>query len=325
MHRPDAAEPLIRQLRDAQVGHAILHAGADRRRDGRGLLIDLLEHEVGVAALFGRFLIPVRGQALALHGLPKGVVEPDALGRHDSQVAFFQHAVIPGVLEQGRDIRGHKVFALAPAHDEGALFFHGEDGVREILEQHGQRIAAPHHAQRLVQGLQRLAMVAAVNEFDQYLGVRLTLKRVPPGGQPLLESTVIFNDAIVDDAHPRGRVRVAVHIAGFPVGRPPGVPDAAGALREGLYGQFLAQGIQPALALDNADAALLGQCHTRRIIPAVLQFLQTIQQHILCAALSNITYDAAHTKHLHTDSPAQPAHSTTVSFLYQFMFLYGFL
>ena len=168
-------------------------------------------------------------------------------------------------------------------------------------------------------------MVAAVNEFDQYLGVRLTLKRVPPGGQPLLESTVIFNDAIVDDAHPRGRVRVAVHIAGFPVGRPPGVPDAAGALREGLYGQFLAQGIQPALALDNADATLLGQCHTRRIIPAVLQFLQTIQQHILCAALSNITYDATHTKHLHTDSPAQPAHSTTVSFLYQFMFLYGFL
>ena len=103
------------------------------------------------------------------------------------------------------------------------------------------------------------------------------------------------------------------------------IPEYVELVRKGLYGQFLAQGIQPALALDNADAALLGQCHTRRLIPAVLQFLQTIQQHILCAALSNITYDAAHTKHLHTDSPAQPAHSTTVSFLYQFMFLYGFL
>ena len=28
-------QPLVRQLRDAQVGQTVLHAGADRRRDAR--------------------------------------------------------------------------------------------------------------------------------------------------------------------------------------------------------------------------------------------------------------------------------------------------
>ena len=125
------------------------------------------------------------------------------------------------------------------------------------------------------------------------------------GNQTLLEDAVIFNDAVVHDAHPRGGMRVAVHVAGLTVGSPPGVPDAAEALCQSLCGQFLAQLCQPPLALYHADAAVQRQRNPRRIVPAVLQFFQTVQQHILCAALADITNNATHTKHLHADSPAR--------------------
>ena len=326
MHRTDAAQHLIGELRDAQVRHAVLHAGTDRSRDGRRLLVDLLEHEVGVAALFGGFHVPVRRQHRALHRLGKFIVEADALGRAHGHVALFQHAVATGILEQGRDIRRYEVFALAPAHDERAFALDCKDGVRAVPEQHSQRIAAPHLGQCFLQRPQRVAGVAAVDELDQHLGVRFALKGIAFGNQTFLEDAVIFNDAVVHDAHPRGGMRVAVHVTGLTVGSPPGVPDAAEALCQSLRGQFLAQLCQPPLALYHADAAVQSQRNPRRIVPAVLQFFQTVQQHILCAALADITNNATHTKHLHAGVPrAEKTHSRGRQLPYQFMFLYGFL
>ncbi len=109
-------------------------------------------------------------------------------------------------------------------------------------------------------------------------------------------------------------MRVAVHVAGLTVGSPPGVPDAAEALCQSLRGQFLAQLCQPPLALYHADAAVQRKRHTGGVVPAILQLFQTIQQHVLRTALTDITNNATHTKYLQTDSPAQNAHSAAVSF-----------
>ena len=305
MHPANTAQHFIGQLRDAQHRQSVLHTGADRGHNGRRLLVDLLEHKVGIAALFGSFHIPVRRQLLALHRLTKFVVKADALCGADGHIPFFQHAVFPGILEQCRNIRSHKVFALAPAHDEGALLLDGVDGVRLFPEQHAQRIAAPHHRQRLPQGCQRallgLGAAEVVDELDQHFGVRLTLEGIAFCGQALLEQAVIFNDAIVDDAHPRGRVRVAVHIAGLAMGSPAGVADAAEALCQLLRRQLFPQGGEPSFAFYHADAAVQRKRHTGGVVPAILQLFQPIQQHILCIALTDITNNAAHTKHLHTD------------------------
>ena len=304
MDGADAPQLFIRQLRDAQVGQAVLHAGADRCRDGGGLFVDLLEHKVRITALFRRFHVPIGGQDLPLHRLGELVVEADALPRHDGKVALFENAVAAGILEQGRDIRRHEVFPFAPADDERALTLDGKDGIREIPEEHGQRVAAAHHAQSLVDGLQRLALVAAVDELDQHFGVGLALKGVALRDEPLLQDAVIFNDAVVHDAHTRRRMRMAVHIAGFAVGGPAGMADAAATLGQGLQFQLFAQLGQAALALDHADATVQCQRDTGGVIAAVLQLFQTIQQNVLRVAFANITNNATHTKYLQTDSPA---------------------
>ena len=313
MHRADAAQPLIRQLRNAQVGQTVLHTGAHRGRDGRRLFVDLLQHEVRVAALFSGFLIPVGGQNFSLHRLRELIVEADAVGVHHRHVPLFQHAVPAGIFQQRRDIRRNKVFRFAPAHDERALPLDREQGIREIPEQDSQRIAAPYHGQSSAQGFEGLPLITAVDELDQDLGVGLALKGIALGHEPLLQHTIVLDDAVVDDAHPGRGMRVAVHIAGLPVGRPPGVADAAAAPGQGLHRQPLAQLRQTALALDHPDAALQSQGHTGGIIAAVLQLFQTIQQNILCIPFSNITNNATHTKHLHADSPAQKTRAAQLS------------
>ena len=77
--------------------------------------MDLFQHEVGVAALLSGFFVPVGGQHFPLHRLAEGVVEPDAVGLDHRHVPLFEDAVAAGVLEQGRNIGGHEVLALAPS------------------------------------------------------------------------------------------------------------------------------------------------------------------------------------------------------------------
>ena len=49
------------------------------------------------------------------------------------------------------------------------------------------------------------------------------------------------------------------------------------------------------------DVQVINNGDTARVVPAILQLFQTIQQHVLRTALTDITNNAAHTKHLHTD------------------------
>ena len=141
---------------------------------------------MGVAALFGGLHVPICGQLFALYRLAELVIEADALCRAHGHVPFFQHAVPAGILEQCRDIRSHKVFVLTPAHDERAFPLDRKDGVRVVLEQHCQRVAAPHLGKRSLQCLQRLTMIAAVNEFYKHLGIGLAGKSVAFSNQALL-------------------------------------------------------------------------------------------------------------------------------------------
>ena len=301
MHPANAAQHLVRQRRDAQLRHSILHTGAHCGRDGGRLLVDLLEHEVGVAALLSRFHIPVCRELLAFHRLTKFVVEADALSRADGHIALFQHAVFPGIFEQRGDIRCDKVFAFSPADDQRAFPLDRKNSVRVIEEQHRQRVAAAHLGKGLLQRPQRVAGIAAVDQLYQHFRVGLALEGIALCSQPFLEQPVIFNDAVVHDAHTRRGMRVAVHIAGLAMGSPPGVADAAEALCQLLRCQLFPQGCEPPLAFYYADSPVQRKRHTGGIISAILQLFQTIQQHILCIALTDITNDAAHTKHLHTD------------------------
>ena len=75
------------------------------------------------------------------------------------------------------------------------------------------------------------------------------------------------------------------------------MPDAAvgGAQTGGgRFFQLGPQGGQPPLALDDPDAALYSQGQASRVVPAVLQLGQAVQQYVLGAASAHIAYNATH-------------------------------
>ena len=297
MDPPDGGQPRVGQVRDAQVRHSLLHPRPYGGGNGGGLLVDFLEHKVGVSALFGGLHVPVGGEAFPLNRLPQLVIEDHAVRLADHHVPFFQDAVAAGVFQDGGDIRRQEVLPFPVSHNQGAFPPDGEQGIGEIPEQHRQGVAAPNPGQGLGQGFQGLAVVAAVNQFDQDLGVGLADKGIVFGLQHLFQGAIVLNDAVVDDAHIGGGMGMAVDVAGFPVGGPAGMADAAVAHRQscgGFLGQFGPKRGQTSLGLDHPNGVRGFQGHPSRIIAAVLQFGQTIQQYILGAAGAHIAYNATH-------------------------------
>ncbi len=117
---------------------------------------------------------------------------------------------------------------------------------------------------------------------------------------------------------------MAVDVAGLAVGGPAGVSDAAEALGQVFCLQLAAEHFQPALALDDVDAAFQRQRDAGGVIAAVFQLFQDRSAALPGRCAYPITYDATHTKHLHADSRRERTRRLSASYN-QSMFLYGFL
>ena len=95
--------------------------------DGAGLLVDLLEHEVLVAGLFGLDGVPQ--DALDFEGERVGVEvgEGDAGGGEDGDFAVGEEVDVAGVVEDAGDVGGEEEFAVAEADDGGRAHAGGDE------------------------------------------------------------------------------------------------------------------------------------------------------------------------------------------------------
>ena len=93
-------------------------AAEDGVADGAGLLVDLLEHEVLVAGLFGLDGVP--GDALDAEGDGVGVEvgEGDAGGGEDGEFAVGEEVDVAGVVQDAGNVGGEEEFAVAEAEDD---------------------------------------------------------------------------------------------------------------------------------------------------------------------------------------------------------------
>ncbi len=94
------------------VGHALLvehdapglEVPAQRVGERVRLLLDLLEHEVLVAALLGGGEVPVDRERFALGGLPVEVRDPVAVAVDHHELVLAEFDGLAGVLDEGRDV-----------------------------------------------------------------------------------------------------------------------------------------------------------------------------------------------------------------------------
>ena len=290
------------QLR--QIDLAVLQARRDRVAYSGGLLVDFLHHEMLVATLFGCFGIPFDGSGLAGDGFLVDIEEVDGIRCQAGDFQIVNVVDRTGVLEQRGNIGGDDGTVPALADDEGAVLAHGVDDAGFIGKQHAQRVGAAHMDHHAGDGIQRvaggLAGVIVVQQLSHNLGVGLGDEGEAFVQQALFNFLVVFNDAVVYDSDflVTGIVRVGVDDGRFAMSSPAGMADAAAAGdRAAAVGHF-AQNLQAALGLDDLDftgSVLHGQ--TGRVIAAVFQFRQAIQQNGRGLRRTGEAYDSTHSRY----------------------------
>ena len=77
------------------------------------LLIDFLEHEVLVAALFRHDGIPQNVRNLAFHGASVEVGEMHAIARQDGHVAIGQEEHVACITQDRGHVGSHEILAIA--------------------------------------------------------------------------------------------------------------------------------------------------------------------------------------------------------------------
>ena len=133
------------------------HAAHQRVAHHARLLVNLLEHKVGITALFGHVQVPVDMGDLGLNHIAGLVGILDACGRELGKLTIFEHHDIAGGIDKRDHIGGNVGAGLAHAdHNRGVLAGNG-DHARFVGAHGGQAIGAHHVGAGLAHGSHQVA------------------------------------------------------------------------------------------------------------------------------------------------------------------------
>src|SRR5262245_43938135 len=267
--------------------------------DGARLLVNLLEHEMLEPALFGLDRVPVDALNLRLdlRALPVG--DADAATRQCYDFVVAQEEEVARVRQQRRNVRGYELFAVAQSDDDRRAEPRGHDLFRLVLRYRDQRVDPPQFGQRATEGRFKPAQWILTQMFlDQVsddLGVGLGLKGMILALQLAFEFEVIFDDAIVDDDDPPQAiaVRVRVLFGRSSVLGPAAVPQGRLAFQR-LVLYRLHQAVQLAGAPANLDLAVVDDGDARRVVAAIFQPPQPLDDDRDGLLIADVSDDSAH-------------------------------
>ena len=263
--------------------------------------MDLLEHKVGVAALFGHVQIPVDMGNLGLNHIAGLVGILDACGRELGKLAVLKHHDVAGCVDERDDIGSNIGAGFAHTdYDRGILAGHGNHA-RLIGGNGGQTISA-HHVGAGLAHRGHQVMCLAIGLFDQMckdLGVSLALKVMAAALQLLAQFGEVLDDAVVDDGDTTvaAGVGMGVNDRRLAVSGPAGVADAAGGVAVDI-GKLALQARDLAHAANNIEvrrgALAYLERDTRGVIAAILHTLKTRDQDVLCNIRAGVADNSAH-------------------------------
>ena len=268
--------------------------------DGGGLLKDFLEHKVLILALVhaqGRVLVLLHG---VLHRLVLPVPDLVIVTGQADVFAFIQIDEAVGHLQQGQRVGADVMLAAADADDQRAAHPGAIQGVGFILMDDAEGEGAAQFGQRATQGAEHVLLTAVVvsQQVGDHFGVGLGGEYVAKFLKLQAQRVVILDDAVVDDSQTVGTMRVGVLLTGLAVGCPAGMGDAQLA-RERLPGKPLfklgdlaggAGTIHRSGSIQRGDAG--------RVITAIFQPPQPLQQNRGQVTRGDATYNSAHTVNL---------------------------
>ena len=262
-----------------------------------GLLVDLLEHEVLVAALLGGLGRPVDGRHGALARGAVHVGDGHAPRPQVGHVAILEEDDPVGVGEDRRDVGGEKGLAVAETDDERHVLA-GADQPVALADVHDREgVRTLELAEGVTDGIGEVALVRLLDEVGDRLRVGLRGEDVAARLESVAQLAEVLDDPVVDDRDGARAVamRMGVQVVRPAVRRPAGVgqPDRGVGRAIGEGGLEVDQLARP--LLDEQVAGVVDEGDPGRIVAAVLEPLEPLDEDGARLPRTRVADDAAHT------------------------------
>ena len=221
----------------------------------------------------------------------------ETVGRDHGHLAIVEVDDLSRVLDDRRDVGCEEVLPIADPDHERAALAGPHDRSRLVGAHHRDPIRAFDVRERPPHGLFQVVARRGVllDEVCEHFGVGFGLEPVTFCFESALQNGVVLDDAVVDqrDAPATIHVRVRIHVIGFAVRRPARVCDAARTLEVVPFESIL-EFLELALRLHDLDVPVRQDGDARRVVSAVLEPLQSLDEDPQAGTVAHIADDAAH-------------------------------
>ena len=283
------------QRRDFDAVRGEIGIGRERMADHFRLLVDLLSHEVAIVALVDEETGGERAGDRPLNGLAGAVADGDALPGQHRPVAVLE--VGDGIGEGGErnSIGAHEHLARAVADGERAALARHDHQIVVAAEYQGEREGALETLQRVENGADRVAasLELAGDEMGDDLGIGVARERGPFRHELSFQLVEVLDDAVMHHRHLLRHMRVRICLDGLAMGGPARMPDACIAEERGRS-QPIFQIAQLALGAPPSEMPILDGRHAGRIVAAIFESLQRVDELCRDRSLTEDANNAAH-------------------------------
>ena len=294
------ALPLFRrefEIVEVDVARFLEHPSVECVAHAARLFVDLFEHVVPVAFLFGHHGIPGNTFRRPIDGSIALVEHADSFLIGHRVLAVLEIDDVARVSEERCDVGGHDVFVLAEADDEWRAVLGRDDCPRLGAVDHHQRIVTFELLECLLDRLDELrtALEFLLNEMRDHFGVGLGVELMPGFLQLLFERQEILDDPVVDHDDLTGAVtvRMRVVLVRLAVRGPSGVTHAERSLQR-FVAQLGFEIRQLAFGAHHFHSVAIHNGDSGTVVAAIFELFQPADEnghHVACA---DVTDDSAH-------------------------------
>ena len=273
-------------------GTVLVEPAGQRLIKSLRLLIDLLQHEMIIAFLFGSIRIPGHMEHIPVHFLPVFVIDLHAVRCQHYHFIIFNQIDFFHVLQQSRNIRCDKVASLPQTCDQRRILADCHDLFRFCGSDHADGICPSHFRYSLIHCILQITVIVDANQMgdDLRIGFRPEHNTVVPH-QHFLQFHIVFDNPVMN--HRNGSVPVqmgmGIEIRRCSMGGPPGMADT-GSAGHGIIADEVLQVGNPAHMFSEQNLSVLHYGNAGGIISPVFQPFQAVDNNfpgIFSAHISN--------------------------------------
>ena len=254
------------QILDLELGEAdavedeppSTRAVSDRLADRFRLLVDLLQHEGLIAALFRAFVVPFDRLDLLVLDLAVGVEETSILRCDRDDLAVVDQLHPPGLAQERGDRRREEHLAVADADDQRTLAPRADEQIGMVVVDRDEGEMPFEIGVSSADRFDQITGVVALDQMSDHLRVGLGGEHVTVGEQGALQLAVVLDDAVEHDRELSvlaARKRVRVLLVNRAVRRPARVTEPMSGGRSVRPGRVL-QDVQVADCADVIERIL---------------------------------------------------------------------